>query len=559
MSGSNGGFVVRKKGVISKILAGAMVLATVALAGKTSAFVTGDAATVSEAAGRSVNIDSCLIVGNNVEVNVSAKSLPSSDDGKYYLYADEVYQDGTVGEIVATTDRAASAQFVFPHNHYQAGSNLNKKFLVAVKSGGSMVQVSDEHYITNPEALATKTVVRNDHGIKGILPNKDDSNTFNDLGISQMVYNLYMGDIVGPGDGSKPIPFSYNGVDYVFDGVALDQYDGFVHWCNFNHYQVTMTVLNNKTAAGADLIHPLSRDSHVCPGYAMNTKEDEGLQHLKAIAAFLAQRYSAGPYGTVDNWVIGNEVNARTEWYYLNSTNLELNVNEYAKAFRIFYNEIKAVNANAKVYTSFDQEWNRKSNPGCFLSKTYLDRFNYYISREGNIDWGLSFHPYNAPLFDPYAWKQQSQYVSTKLTTPYITMENIYLLTDYMCQSEFLSPTGRVRDISLSEIGFTSSFGEEYQAASIVYAYTMAENNPYIKSFMLFRETDDAHEMESHIAQGLKNLDESKKMAYDFYKYMGTPSAAEYKAKASAIIGHDVDSLVTNRTFLSRSGWFLND
>ncbi len=550
---------MKKMRVMKRVFAGFMIAATVALAGRAAVVTTGNGSDVAEAAGRVVTIESCLISGSDVEVQVSAKSLPSSDDGQYYLFADEVYQDGTKGTIVANTDRAPSATFRFPLNHYQLGSNLDKKFIVAVKSGGSYVQVSDEHYITNPEAIATKTVGRNDHGIKGILPNTADASTFNELGISQMVYNLYMGDIVGPGDGSKVIPFSYNGVDYEFDGVALDQYDGFVNWCRANNYQLTMTILNNKTAAGADLIHPQSRDSHVCPGYAMNTSEDQGTQHLKAVAAFLAQRYSGGAYGTIDNWVIGNEVNARTEWYYLNSANLELNVSEYVKAFRIFYNEIKAVNANARIYTSFDQEWNRKSNPGCFLSKDYLDKFNYYMRREGNVDWALSVHPYNAPLFDPYAWKQQSQYVSTKLTTPYITMENIYLLTDYMCQASFLSPTGRVRDISLSEIGYTSSFGEDAQAASITYAYTMAENNPYISAFILFRETDNAHEMESHIAQGLRNLDGTKKMAYDFYKNLGTANAAEYKAKASAIIGQDVDALVTNRTFLSRSGWFLND
>ncbi len=549
---------MRKKCVIKRVLAGIMVFATVALAGKTSALVDGNAA-VAEAAGRVVTINSCLIQGGDVVVNVSAATLPSSDDGKYYLYSDEVYQDGTVGTVVATTERAANATFTFPLNHYQPGSNLDKKFIVAVKSGGAMVQVSDEHYITNPEAIATKTVARNDHGMKGILPNSADAATFKDLGVAQMVYNLYMGDIVGPGDGSNVVPFSYNGVDYQFNGAALAQYDGFVRWCSANNFQLTMTILNNKTAAGADLIHPLSRDSHVCPGYAMNTKEDGGTQHLKAIAAFLAQRYSGGAYGTVDNWVVGNEVNARTEWYYLNSANIELNVSEYVKAFRIFYNEIKSVNANARIYTSFDQEWNRKSNPGCFLSKEYLDRFNYYMNREGNIDWSLSVHPYNAPLFDPYAWKQQAQYVNTTLATPYITMENIYILTDYMCQASFLAPGGKVRDISLTEIGYTSSFGEDAQAASITYAYTMAENNPYIKSFILFRETDDAHEMESHIAQGLKNLDGSKKMAYDFYKNLGTAGAAAYKEKASQIIGQSVDALVTNRTFMSRGGWFLND
>ena len=550
---------MKKMYLAKRILAGVMVIATMALSGEVTAAVTEGRGAVAEAAGRPVDINSCVISGDNVVVNVSCKNLPSSDDGKFYLYADEVFQDGCVGTVVATTDRGPSASFTFPLNFYSEGSNLSRKFLVAVKSGGSMVQVSDEHYITNPEAKATKTVARNDHGIKGILPNSADASTFKDLGVAQMVYNLYMGDIVGPSPSGSTIDFTYNGVPYQFNGAALAQYDGFVRWCAINNFQLTMTILNNKTDAGADLIHPLSRDAHVCPGYAMNTDEEAGTQHLKAIAAFLAQRYSGGAYGTVDNWVIGNEVNARTEWYYLNSTNIELNVSEYVKAFRIFYNEIKAVNANARVYTSFDQEWNRKSNPGCFLSKEYLDRFNYYINREGNIDWSLSVHPYNAPLFDPYAWKQQSQYVSTSLTTPYITMENIYLLTDYMCQPSFLAPSGAVRNISLSEIGYTSSFGEDAQAASITYAYTMAENNPYISSFILFRETDDAHEMESHIAQGLKNLDGSKKMAYDFYKNLGTAGAAAYKAQASNIIGQNVDALVTNRTFLSRGGWFLND
>ena len=516
---------------------------------------------VAEAAERVVSIDSCTISGSSVVVNVSANSLPGSDDGKYYLYADEVYQDGVTGKVVATTDRAKSGTFKFDLGLGTKESNLSKKFLVAVKSGGSMVQVSDEHYITNPEAVASKTVGRNDHGMKGILPNDADAATFKDLGIAQMVYNLYMGDIVGPSsNGAYPTTeFSYDGKTYQFNTAALQQYDGFVRWCSINNFQLTLTILNNKTSAGADLIHPLSRDAHVCPGYAMNTKEDEGTQHLKAIAAFLAQRYSGGQFGTVDNWVIGNEVNARTEWYYMNSTNLELNVSEYVKAFRIFYNGIKSVNANARVYNSIDQEWNRKSNPGCFLSKEYLDRFNYYMVREGNVDWSLSVHPYNAPLYDPYAWKQQAQYVNTTLSTPYITMENVYILTDYMCQASMLSPTGRVRDISLTEIGFTSSFGEDAQAASLAYAYTMAENNPYISSFILFRETDDAHEMETNIAQGLKNLDGSHKKSYDFYKNLGTANAGPYKEQASQIIGQNIDALVTNRTFLSRGGWGLND
>ena len=182
---------------------------------------------VAEAAGRVVSIDSCTISGDSVVVDVSAENLPGSDDGKYYLYADEVYQDGVTGEVVATTDKGKKATFKFDLALGKKESNLSKKFLVAVKSGGSMVQVSDEHYITNPEAIASKTVGRNDHGIKGILPNDADAATFKDLGIAQMVYNLYMGDIVGPStNGAYPTTeFSYDGKTYQFNTAALQQYE----------------------------------------------------------------------------------------------------------------------------------------------------------------------------------------------------------------------------------------------------------------------------------------------------------------------------------------------
>ena len=541
------------KRALSAVLCVVMLTAAVCVLPQTAADAKAD--------GRSVRITSCVIQGANVVANVHSDAVPASGDGVYYLYADEVYQDGASGKVVATAPVAADAQFVFPLNLGTPDNNLMRKFMVFVKQGGGLVQVSDEHYITNPEAVATQTTPRNDHGIKGILPHEANAATFKDLGVAQLVYNLYLGDIVGPSsDPALPtIEFPYCGAVYQFNTKALQQYDGFVGWCSGNGFQLTMTIINNKTAAGADLIHPQSRDGHKCPGYAMNTKEAGGTAHLKAIATFLAARYSGTDgHGKIDNWVIGNEVNARTEWYHMSSSNLELNVSEYVKAFRIFYNGIKSVNANARIYNSIDQEWGRKSNPGCFLSREYLDRFTYYINREGNIDWGLSFHPYNAPLFDPYAWKQQAQYVRNDVSTPYITMENIYVLTDYMSQPGYLAPNGQVRSISLSEIGFTSSFGQEAQTASIVYSYLMAEANPHIDAFILFRETDDAHEMESHIAQGLKNLDGTPKQAYGCYKALGTGAAGSAKSIASQIIGQDVQNLVNTRGFMTRGGWDLN-
>ena len=540
--------------ITKKIIA--TVLAITLATGLTT--LTGSNVSSAEASDRPVSFASCQIVGTDVVCQLSAKYVPSSDDGKYYVYADEVYLDGPVGSVVATVDAGKSVTVSFPLNHNTPDSNLSRKFLIAVKRGGQMVQVSNEHYITNPEAIAVYTSARMNVGIKGILPDVSRIGTgeLQELGVQQTVYNMNLDDICSDVSVSGAIPFDYNGKTYYFDGTIIGNYDALIKHFNQNGIQVTMVLLNcGKGAYAQDLVHPLAKDGTECPGYALNVAEPEGTAHLKAIGAFLGQRYSGVlGHGQVDNWILGNEVNARTSWWYTSSDSLDLNVNTYVKAFRIVYNEMKSMNANVRIYNSIDQEWNRKSNPGSFLARAYLDQFNYYILREGNIDWGLSYHPYNSPLFDPYAWNGPDAWVKTDLSTPYITMQNIDLLIDYMHRPEFLSPTGEVRSISLAEIGYTSSFGSEAQEASIVYGYQKAASLSDVDAFMLFRQTDDLREMESNLALGLIDPSGNKKPTYDIYKNLGTPNEATSKARASQIIGMDIDQMIGQNIIWTRPG-----
>lgn len=510
-----------------------------------------------EASDRPVSIESCLISGSDVICQIKASSLPSSDDGKFYIYADEVYLDGPTGDVVASVKAGTSVSVSFPLNYNTSESNLSRKFLVAVKRGGQMRQVSDEHYITNPEALATLTSPRMNVGIKGILPQIEriTDGSLQDLGIQQVVYNMYLDDICSAESAPGAIPFDYNGKTYYFDGPMVRNYDGAVKAFNSYGMQVTMVLLNHGTGAySQSLIHP-SAAGGSCEGYAINIADAAGTDYLKAIGAFLGQRYSGQlDCGQVDNWIVGNEVNARTSWWYSNSTSLDFNVNIYVKAFRILYNEIKSANANVRIYNSIDQEWNRKSNPGSFLSRDYLDQFNYYMLREGNIDWSLSFHPYNSPLYDPYAWNGPEAWVKNSLTSPYITMQNIDILINYMHQPKFLNPAGEVRSISIAEIGYTSSFGDAAQEASIAYGYLKAASIPDIDAFILFRQTDDAHEMESHLALGLCDLNGNKKPAYEIYKNLGTSGEAAVKERASQIIGMDIDQMINEKIIWTRPG-----
>ena len=538
----------KKKKIFSKFYLGILMIAMIILVGLPASKV--------EASGRPVSFLSCNIQADQVVCQLKASQTPVSDDGLYYIYSNEVFQDGPIGNVVTTVAIGEQVTASFPLQYNTPQSNLSRKFLVAIKRGGQMLQVSNEYYITNPEAIAAYTSQPMSAGIKGILGDGNLNNgELKDLGVSQVVYNMVLDQLVVNAETPGAIPFGYNGQMYYFNGSMVGSYDGTVKYLNQLGIKVTMVLLNTGQGEyGKHLIHPKAVGGE-CPGYALNVEDSIAVNHLKAIAAFLGQRYSGKTgNGQIDNWILGNEVNARTSWWYTSSNSLEYNVSIYVKAFRIFYNELKGMNGNIRVYNSLDQEWNRKSNPGSFLSKDFLDRFNYYMRREGNIDWSLSFHPYNSPLYDAYAWNGPSMWVKNTIKTPYITMQNLDILINYMKTPEFLNPAGQVRSISLAEIGYTSSFGTESQEASVAYGYLKAASHPEIHSFMLFRRVDDPEEMKSHLAMGLTDINGNKKPAYDIYKNLGTANEAVAKERASQIIGMNIDDMIQNKIMWTREG-----
>ncbi len=401
------------------------------------------------AAGAPMNVTSALIKGGNVVVQAAGSAAPVSDDGLLHLFAQEVYHVGAQGTEVAQAPAAANATFSFALNKNSAGSNLRKKFTVMVKQGGVLVPAGTSRYITNPEACAGHTVGRSDGGKKGILPaaaliGKD--NGLRDLGIKQCTYNVLLGSLCSGGG----VPYQYNGKTYQFNAGIVGQFDYLVPVLNSQGIQLTFILLNNRVG-DQTLIHPSARGGR-SNYYAYNVADAAGVERLEAAASFLAQRYSNTGHGKVDNWVIGNEVNARGMWHYMNTGDINVFTSEYSKAFRIFYNAIKAENGNARVYTCVDQQWARASSGTYFSGQAFLTTFNAQMVSEGNIDWHVAAHPYNVPLTSPLAWGN-NKYITHDQASPYITMQNIEVLTDFMCQPAFKAPNGQVRSIILSEVG----------------------------------------------------------------------------------------------------------
>ncbi|MCR4704670.1 MAG: hypothetical protein K5641_01275 [Lachnospiraceae bacterium] len=512
----------------------------------TTAFLVGAGVGETDAlAADAMNVNAA-ISGSNVVINASATGAPSSEDGTLYLFAEPIYSDAITTEPLATAPAGPNASFTTPLNLNSANSRLYSKFYVCAKRGGAFVKLNPGNYITNPEAVATHTAGRLDgRGKNGLLtaPEKLNSREFQDLGVKQVLYNIYVGRLLGPTEnGAYPtINYNYNGKNYQFNGLCVAEYDNIISTYNSGGCSVTMCLINGQEFAGRSpqLVHPLSRGV-ACPCYMYNTADASGTETLAAIAAFLGERYS-GAHGKVDNWVVGNEVNIKDQWNYVNIGDLTAYCQEYMEGFRIFYNGIKSKNANARIYICTEHQWDR--NPKGVFShdgwdgKDFDATFNAVTSASGNIDWGLMTHPYPVPLTWATDWNSQFKGLMTHSpNTAFVSMSNFEVVTDFFSRPEMLAPNGQVRSI-IAGCGYTTSQGEANARAALVLGYQAAMMNQHVDAFFVAQELDNAASLAQGLAVGLSNPDGSHKTLYDCFKQLDGPNAAQYQAEALAIRG----------------------
>lgn len=496
-----------------------------------------------------VKVESCRIDAGTGSFVLSAQvdEKPVSDDDNFYLMAMKMYETelGEDAESIATVPKGKEFALRAEINENLPTSRLYSKFVVAVKLDGGYVPLCGPQYITNPEVLASyKGEYPRQESIKGILVDPLKIDSLDDLDIKHAAYNIPISSILGETTNSlyPTIEYSYNGRTYKFNGLKIAEYDSVFSRLTEKGITITAILLNNKSAAQPQLIHPLSRggSGHY---YAFNAAEEEGIETLAAVGSYLALRYRNEAFGIVMNWIVGNEVNVRSDWNYMQYVDLDTYAREYANAVRVFYNSIKSMNANARIYVSMDQQWDRNlSSNNCYDVKDLLASINQYISAEGNIDWGLAHHPYAYPLTNTTFWNSSGkirELVTDSENTSIVTMENIDVVTDYMQRPEMLTADGEVRPIILSELGYSSTKGEINQAAAFAYAYYAAAGNPYIDALILNRQTDAAEEVAQGLALGLCTQGGTHKYIYDVFKNIDKADAETYTEFAKSVIGID--------------------
>lgn len=469
--------------------------------------------------------------------------IPQSDDDYVYLFEVATYEDEASiedKEPIARAMKNYEVGIVFPFKD----RHLFAQFIPALLYQGAYVPIATGRCISNPEALAhNNDLYPTLESKKGLLLDANTIGTelLTDLNVKRVVFNIPLSFIMG--ESSNPafdtVKFEYNEKVYDFDGYMLAGFDGLFSYLTENGYHSTAIVLNDWNEDYPEMMHPKSRNkTGKSMYYAFNTEEEDGARMMEAAALFLAKRYSGGEYGMVHDWVIANEVNQQTIWNYMATDNIANYTESFEKCFRTFYNAIKSSYSNAHVYFSVDHDWNDNggNNGRFFNARDFLYEFNKCAKLRGDYDWGLSVHPYPAPLTKVRFWKgEYDKSEEARVLTPM----NLSAVTELMSKYDFLDTKGNVRNIAVTEVGFSSKSSEELQAAAFAYSYYIIEDNEYICSYLLNRQTDDSESLKSGLAIGIYNNDYSPKLIKDVFANIDTPKGEDYIPTMLEIIGAD--------------------
>lgn len=469
------------------------------------------------------HIYECAISGDQIVIDGKMEgsfSDPAYYDNYLYLFEQKPYQRDLKGrtDYAAWITKGDALHFSIPLNHGTQSDRLYSSFVVAVYDGKEYTQVSNEVYVTNPEVMAKYTEpYKTGQTKKGLLIQTTQSMIADafELGVNHVIVNIPFSHILGSG-----IEYTYDGKTYHFSSEVLAVYDDTIRRMSEKNMTVTAVLLNDWNNATPQLYYPgvKRQPAGTANYYGFHVATEEGFETLKAIAAFLTERYSSlqSPYGRVSNWVIGNEINNQL-WNYMGPMSLEQYMEEYVRAFRVFYTAIRSTSSTSRVFFSTDYNWLHEADGRLkYNAKDVLDTFNSMVLPGGPMDWELAYHPYSIPMVEPEFWNDaETGLIKNDASSPVVNMINLKVLTDYLQQPQFLMRNGKPRHVILSEQGFTSqshSRGEveELQAAAIAYAYYLADSNSLIDAFIMSRQVDAPSEVAASCSFGLWSCDMSK-------------------------------------------------
>ena len=514
----------------------------------------------------------------NIEISVGADTILAempqvyivqlTSDGTSIINAfPATYENQVVTASISCDAREARSCMM---NYYAAG--IYSRMLNGYQ------QVSVSSYIMNPENIAEPTggttntyagfyegKVESKKGMQG-----KHKNATSELGIQATLENIELNTLIKT---SKNVaqygeacyqPYVYKGKTYYFhdmisyqktmyelSGWGTETDDGqIIYPYGSGRKNVSLNLLLSWDDELTYLIAPSAR----IPGknyYALNMSDSVARETFEALFCYMTEKLGGSKVRNdsakkfrVCNWILGNEVNACNAWNYAGGLSTRDCADNYAKAFQLLYQAVRSTDEKARVFISLDHSW--AAGPDGHSGREYLDEFAAYMyATAPHMRWNVDYHPYSNPLYRNDFWNDYSTTTDSEWT-PYISMRNLYVLTNYLTQIEnrYNMPTtdpdtgvgGYIRVI-LGEQGYiAASSSQEYQqAAAIAYEFYIASMNTRVDA-VINRAYIDAAE-EGIMTLGLMYGNEVHKASYELYKNLGKQYSLDTTAGYAGAIG----------------------
>ena len=429
-------------------------------------------------------------------------------------------------------------------------SVMMSKYALAIWNGSGYQIVSTARYLENPKITATMTKeylgyytsdkISSKKGMQGTTAYTED------MAVQHVLLNVDLADMVSTTPRSGYVPYTYKGTTYYFqDMIALVQTMRYLNgWDNDNPYgnhrrSITLVLLMSWSDELSYLIHPSARRKGAASYYALNMQEENARNTFEALFCYMGEKLGTEK-SRVSNWTLGNEVNSCKEWNYSGNMSLSECVANYAQAFQLLYQGVRRTSSTSRVFISLDHCWT--ASVAGHSGKEFLDQFASYMNQTApSMEWNVNYHPYSQPLTKTAFWSDNSN-TTGSVSTKYISMKNIQVLTDYLgsLESQYGKASGSIRVI-IGELGYTAVQGntsaEAAQAAALGYGYYIAMFNSRIDAYIVRAYLDDSAEISSGLYLGVMSQGHVKKQSYDVYKYLDTEQSLSYMNKYLSTIG----------------------
>ena len=463
-----------------------------------------------------------------------------SEGGEVRLYRLGIWENGIEGKEPEMTADKASFEFLYP-----LGDAIYDKFAVTFEKDGAVTLLDEFKFVENPEILAENVVVFPDVKTKKGFHVESNYSEAAALGCRHSNCGIQLNAIFR--DDGVGEPYEYKGLTYYVNTGYINVADNIVKTLTDSGCVITMGFILYKTDKFKDLYHPNAAMTGNSIG--LNTTTKKGCEEIEARISYVVERYTRpdAKYGTVYNWMMGNEVGSAYAWNDMGDYPVNLFIRDYERALRILDMTVRRISANGRSYVSFDALWDRDlptTTRDRYDNRVIVDVISAYSKASGDYNWNIAHHAYPQTLARPKFWQDKD--ATEDVDTDYVNFKNLHILTDYL-RRENNYYKGGTRRVILTEQGFNCTSEKdnprEIQAAAFAYAYYECLFDDVIDSFQYYRMVD--HEAEAAMnfrtgvrrnRDGTKETPGEKRPIYELYKYIDTEKGLEIANKYLSVL-----------------------